>query len=107
MKLLDRRLPDGSRHFARLSIAPWAVVRDHVRLLQEAEVLNFVDDRAAMAWLDFSFRGHRFLIHNHGIHFHLSVRDPQCSDLILYHVGRHFEQLVETSGRKPWTGDIY
>ena len=95
MKLIDERTPDGSRHFAKLpKIAPWEVVRDHVLLLGSARVVNYVDDDLAQPWLDFTFRGHRFLIHCHENQFRLYVRDPQCSDLILYEVGLHFERLL-------------
>ena len=95
MKLIDQRMPDGSRHFARLPrITPWEVVRGHVLLLQGAEVLNFVGEGIANAWLDFTYRGHRFVIHSHENQLRLCVRDPQCPDLLLYQVGCHFEQLL-------------
>jgi hypothetical protein len=95
MKLIDERTPDGSRHFAQLpKTAPWEAVRDHVLLLGNARVVNFVSDGRAQPWLDFTFRGHRFLIHCHENQFCLFVRDPQCSDLVLYEVGLHFEGLL-------------
>jgi hypothetical protein len=94
MKLIDERTPDGSRYFARLpKVAPWEVVRDHVLLLGNARVVNYVGNGPGEPWLDFTFRGHRFLIHAHENQFQLFVRDPQCSDLVLYEVGLHFEQL--------------
>jgi len=74
-------------------VSPWEIVRDHVLLLENAKLVNFVGDDVARGWLDFSFRGHRFLIHSHENHLHLYVHDPQCSDLILFQVGRHFERL--------------
>ncbi len=95
MKLIDERTPDGSRHFAKLpKIAPWETVRDHVLLLGIARVVNYVGDGPGQPWLDFTFRGHRFLIHCHENQLRLFVRDPQCSDLILYEVGLHFERLL-------------
>ena len=95
MKLIDERATDGSRHFAKLpKITPWEVVRDHVLLLGSAKVVNYVDEGIASPWLDFTFRGHRFLIHCHENQLRLFVRDPQCSDLILYEVGTHFERLL-------------
>ena len=94
MKLIDERTPDGSRHFARLpKVAPWEVVRDHVLLLGSAKVVNYIADEAVSPWLDFTFRGHRFVIHSHENQLRLFVHDPQCSDLILYEVGSHFERL--------------
>jgi hypothetical protein len=95
MKLIDQRTPDGSRHFANLpKIASWEIVRDHVLLLGDARVVNFVDNGLAQPWLDFTYRGHRFLIQCHRRQLRLCVRDPQCSDLILYEVGVHFERLA-------------
>jgi hypothetical protein len=95
MRLIDERTPDGSRHFAELpTTASWKVVRDYVLLLGSAEVINYIDDEIATPWLDFSFRGHRFLIHNHENRLRLYVCDPQCSDLILYEVGIHLERLL-------------
>jgi hypothetical protein len=98
MKLLDERLPDGSRHFSRLpSTVDWKRVRDHVPLLPEAKIVNFIDSEMSSAWLDFSFRGHRFLIKIYDGLLHFFVDDPLCSDLILFQVGRHFEQLMENT----------
>ncbi len=95
MKLIDERTPDGSRHFSRLHhVADWENVRDHALLLPGAEIANFVRSELAEAWLDFSFRGHRFQIRSRQQHLHLFVDDPQCSDLLLYQVGRHFERLM-------------
>jgi hypothetical protein len=93
MKLLDERTADGSRHFASLpKITPWEVVQGHVLLLGGAKLVNCVD-RAPPIWLDFDFRGHRFVVHRHDNQIQLFVRDPGCSDLILYEVGRHFETV--------------
>jgi hypothetical protein len=94
MKLIDERTPDGSRYFAKLpTTGPWELVRNHVLLLRSAEVVNYVGNELARPWLDFTFRGHRFLIRSHESQIRLFVRDPQCSDLILYEIGVHFERL--------------
>jgi hypothetical protein len=99
MMLIDERAADGSRHFARLpKVTPWQVVRDHVLLLDSAKVINYVDEGIASPWLDFAFRGHRFLVHSHENQLRLFVCDPLCSDLILYEVGRHFERLLGGAG---------
>lgn len=96
MKLIDERTLDGSRRFTHLpQVADWISVRDHVSLLPGAEMVNFIGGEMAQDWLDFAFHGRRFLIRGHDDHLHLFVDDPQCSDLILYQVGRHFEQLPE------------
>ena len=101
MKLIDERTSDGSRHFSRLPRAvAWEAVRDHALLLPGAEMVNFVENELAEAWLDFSFRGRRFLIRSRDEHIHLFVDDPQRSDLILYQVGRHFERLLIADNEK-------
>jgi hypothetical protein len=95
MRLVDQRTRDGSRHFARFpQAATWGAICDHVMLLPGAEMVNFVAEWPARAWLDFRFRRHRFLINARDGLFHLFVRDPQCPDLILYQVGYHFERLL-------------
>ncbi len=98
MKLIDERTPDGSRRFSYLPwVADWQSVRDHVLRLSGAKMVNFIGGEMAQDWLDFSYRGRRFLIRARDDGLHLFVDDPQCSDLILYQVGRHFEQLLEKS----------
>jgi len=95
MILIDERTEDGSRRFARLPRgATWEALTRHVRLLPNATLVHCMENDAATAWLDFTFRGHRFVIHRHESRFHLCVRDPQCSELILYQVGCHFERLL-------------
>lgn len=97
MKLIDERTLNGSRRFTHLPrVASLESVRDHVELLPGAEMVNFIGGEMAQDWLDFSFRSCRFLIRGHDDHFHLFVDDPLCSDLILYKVVRHFEQLLKT-----------
>jgi hypothetical protein len=99
MKLIDERTLDGSRHFAHWPhAATWSAVYDHLLLLPSAEPVNVVGRQVAAAGLDFTFRGHRFTIHSHEGQFRLIVCDPQCSDLILYQVGRHFERLLGEGG---------
>lgn len=95
MKLIDERAPDGSRNFARLPrVAPINALRDHALLLENANVVNYVEKSVAKPWFDFTFRGNRFLVHCDKSQFQLSVRDPQCPDLTLFEVGHHFERLL-------------
>jgi hypothetical protein len=95
MRLLDERTADGSRHFAQFSRAvAWNRIRDHAMLLGGAKIVNSIDGEIAAPWLDFLFRGHRFLIRGHGDQLRLSVYDPQCPDLLLFEVGVHFERLL-------------
>ena len=99
MKLIDIRARDGSRHFAVLPhTAAWEAVRDHAPRLPEARVINFIDERIAQPWLDFTFQGHHFVIHCRHNEIHLTVRDPLCSDLILFQVASHFGELLGEAG---------
>jgi hypothetical protein len=96
MKLIDERTPDGSRYFARLTHnTKLLAVRDHALLLRDAKVMNFVAEAVTRPWFDFTFRGHRFSIHSNNGELLLYVRDPQCSDLVLFEVGRHFEEICK------------
>jgi hypothetical protein len=51
----------------------------------------------AEAWIDFTHRGHRFLVSEQGGKFCFLVRDPQCPDLILYQVATHCEKLLASA----------
>lgn len=97
MKLIDQRTPDGSRQFAKLpKTTPWEVVEVHVLLMEGARLVNMVKDEGiAPPWFDFTFRGHRFVVHSHDNQLHLFVSDPRCSDLVLFQVGSHFEGLAK------------
>jgi hypothetical protein len=108
MRLIDERTGDGSRHFASLpQTATWGTVCDYVLLLPGAEMVNFVADGPAKAWLDFRFRRHRFLINaRHGF-FRLYVCDPQCPDLILYQVGYHLERLLVEASDSEARPDVH
>jgi hypothetical protein len=102
MRLIDERTADGSRHFSRLpGGADWGEVCDHALRLPGVEIAGFVRSELADAWLDFSFRGHRFRVRSRQGRLHLFVDDPQCSDLILYQVGRHFERLMTSEKDQP------
>jgi hypothetical protein len=105
MRIIDERTQDGSRHFARLpQAANWTAICQHTLLLPGAEMVNFVGDGLATAWLDFGFRQHQFRIKMQDGQFRLFVRDPQCPDLTLCQVGYHFERLLgktDHSEEKP------
>jgi hypothetical protein len=101
MKLIDVRTGDGSRLCCCLpQTAAWTVVRDHALRLPEVQVLNFVGDGFANARLEFAFRGHCFLIFGRDGQLHVLVREPHCSDLIVYQVARHFNELAECHTQK-------
>jgi hypothetical protein len=98
MKLIDIRTRDGSRHFLSLpQLAAWIVLRRHALQLPQLKILNFMEGDDLQARLEFSFLGHRFLIQHIDRQHHFFVNDPDCSDLIVYQVARHFSQLIEPS----------
>ena len=95
MRLIDHRTEDGSRHFASLpKSCTWHALRDHVLLLPGAEIVNFVADRVKQAWIDFTYRDHRFSVNHREGKFCFYVCDPLCPDLILYQVASHCEGLL-------------
>ena len=75
----------------------WDALRDHASLLSGSRIVNFVCGESEERRLDFVYLGNRFLVRSQNGHFHLLVDDPQCPDLILYHVGSHFEQLLQAA----------
>ena len=96
MKLIDIRTADGSRHFVGLpKRVPWQALRDHLSELHGSQVVHFVTGGPSEAWLDFSYRGHRFAVRNGGAEYHFFVSDPLCSDMDLYQVACHFQGLLE------------
>lgn len=95
MQLIDRRTDDGSRQFARLpKTSTWHALRDHILLLPGAKIANFVAGGVTPAWIDFTYRDHRFLIGQKAGKLCLVVRDPQCPDVTLYQVASHCEKLL-------------
>jgi len=94
MRLIDLRTADGSRQFACLpQDVAWDAVRDHALRLPDAQVIGFVGEEIAPPWLDFSFRGHRFVVHGRHGQLQFFVRQPHCPDLILFQVAQHFAEL--------------
>jgi hypothetical protein len=101
MRLIDLRTDDGSRQFACLpQNAPWDAVRDHALRLPDAQIVSFASEEIGLPWLDFSFRGHRFLVHGRHGQLHFFVRQPHCSDLILFQVAQHFTELQSKHDRE-------
>jgi hypothetical protein len=95
MQLIDRRTEDGSRHFASLpKTCQWQALCEHILLLPGVQIANFVLAGASQAWLDFTFRGHRFSVSDGDGQFCLSVHDPQCPDLNVYQVASHCGKLL-------------
>ena len=98
VKLLSIEMNDGSRHFGELpQTKMWYGVRDHIKKLDGAEVTNFITDHVTEAWIDFSYRHHRFSINDQFGAYWFFVNDLTCPDEILEEVLSHFELLLGTA----------
>lgn len=89
-KLFDQRMSDGSRNFAELrEVASFESLRRHLSKLEGAEEAEYLTDSVTEMWLDFTYAGHRFTIHN-PLGYWLFVADPACPEPILSAVASHF-----------------
>jgi len=96
MRLIDVRTEDGSREFACLrKEATWQALHEHLGDLPGVTVHSFVAEGVAEPWMEFTFRDHRFLVHERDGHWWLCVRDPQCPDLLLYQVASHLADAAQ------------
>ena len=95
MKLIDLRTDDGSRHFTRLpKTASVEDLRDHLTVLGGVGIGESAGSEATRAHLEFSYQDHQFWVRFDREHFHFFVRNPQCSDVHLYRVAMHCQQLL-------------
>jgi hypothetical protein len=95
VKLLNIEMNDGSRHFGDLpQTVLWHEMRDHIEKLDGAEVTHFVTDNVTEAWIDFSYRGHRFSVNDQFGDYWFFVNDPTCPDEILEAVLSHCELTI-------------
>lgn len=86
---------DGSRNFGELrQTASWYEVRDHISVLEDAELTRFVCDDITEAWICFRYRGHDFSINDKFGDYWFFVQDPACPDLILHTVIEHFREIL-------------
>ena len=94
-RLLNIEMNDGSRHFGDLpQTVLWHELRNHIKILDGAEVTDFVTDNVTEAWIEFSYRGHRFSINDQFGSYWFFVNDPGCPDEILEAVLSHCELLL-------------
>lgn len=81
---------DGSRHFGSLpETTSFESLRDHLSQLPDATNTRFVTDHMLEAWINFTFRGHRFSANNQLGQWWFFVDDPACPDDILQSVLCH------------------
>lgn len=88
-------MADGSRHFADLpQNCSFDSFREGAERLDGAVVTDYVTDRVAEMWLDFSIRGHEFTVNNQTGEYWFFVMDPTCPDEILTTVIDYFEPFL-------------
>ena len=98
VKLLNIEMKDCSRHFGDLpQTVLWHQLRNHIENLVGAEVTHFITDNVTEAWIDFSYRGHRFSVNDQFGAYWFFVNDPTCPDEILEAVLSHCELLLGTA----------
>ena len=98
VQLLNMTMNDGSRHFAALPESKsWYELRDCIAALPGAQVTDFITDRVVEAWIDFTYRGHRFSAKNQFGEFWFFVQDPACREEILDEVALHCAGLLGDS----------
>jgi hypothetical protein len=97
-ELLNITMNDGSRHFGDLPQSVlWYELRDHINRLDGAKVTDFITDNITEAWIDFSYRGHRFSVNDQFGEYWFFVDDPHCPDEILEGVLRHCALVLGNS----------
>jgi hypothetical protein len=86
---------DGSRNFVDLpETVDWWQLRDHLKKLPGVTITGFVTDGITEAWIDFSYRGHKFSVNNQYGDYWFFVADPECLDEILLPVAHHAASLL-------------
>lgn len=98
--LLDERMRDGSRHFAALPES-----RGGFRLLLHVLALPGAWPRAYVpslteTWIDFSYRAHRFSMHNPLGEWWFFVSEAACPESVLHIVHDHFARLLCSSKQR-------
>jgi hypothetical protein len=101
MKLIDIRTHNGSRHYLCLpKDTDWNALYELAIQLPDAKIVQFTGEESTQPQLIFSFRGHHFLIRSQSNQLQFLVRDPNCSDLIVYQVARHFCEMLTQKSKK-------
>ncbi|MHC5036626.1 MAG: hypothetical protein ACYTHM_04875 [Planctomycetota bacterium] len=94
-EIFDVRFNDKSRHFADLPQTElWGKVRKHVKALPGANLSGFITDWITEAWIDFSYKNHKFTINDQYGDYWFFVEDPECPEEILREVRNHFAGLL-------------
>ena len=96
-ELYSITMNDGSRQFGALPQAVlWEELRDHIQGLDGATATDFITDYVTEAWIDFSYRGHRFSVNDQFGEYWFFVENPNCPDDILKAVLSHCQSLLRS-----------
>jgi hypothetical protein len=80
----------------------WHEVRERLSALQGVRITSAVDDPVIGSWIDFSFRGHDFMIHAEAGTFIFSAVGRNPPDDLCAEIQSHFETLL---GKSTDNGD--
>ncbi|TLD70560.1 hypothetical protein FEM03_12625 [Phragmitibacter flavus] len=94
VKLVDHRMPDGSRLFIEFPIRhPWSLIHSHLATLDELTITRFVTDDITEGWLDFTFLHHEFTVHDPLDSYLVFVKAPACDIFIQLEILEHLRNL--------------
>lgn len=94
-KIFSFIMPDGSRNFADWpETFSWEILREYLTNLDGIEINGFLTDHVTEAWIDFSYRGHKFSINNQNGNYLFFVDNPNCADEILLEIIRQCEKML-------------
>jgi len=100
VSLIHMIMNDGSRHFGDLpQTVLWYQLRDHISHLDGATVTNFVTDGITEAWINFSYRGHKFSVNDQFGDYWFFVEHPECPDEILESILNHCQVPLGSDNR--------
>lgn len=95
-ELLNIVMNDGSRHFGDIpALVDWHTLRHHIAQLEGAAVTGFVTDHVTEAWIDFTYRGHRFSANDQFGDYWFFVDDRNCPDDTLIEVLDHCRKVFD------------
>ncbi len=91
-KLIDIRMADGSRHFADAGFVAPVLLVAHLRRVPGLTVTDVLDTPVE-AWIDFTYRGHRFTMNNPLNEYSVFVEDPACPEAVLSEVASYVQRV--------------
>ncbi len=89
-------MKDGSRKFAELpQVALWQELCEHLRAYNGIVVSNLLTDNITEGWIDFTYRGHSFVINDQFGDYWFFVDKPTCPDDVLNELINHCQLLLK------------